>query len=159
MIVVADSSPLHYLILIRQTALLPQMYGDVIVPDAVVGELTATGSPDEIRAWMSTTPPWLKVLSVSPDAVAQVSGSLDLGERAAIALAEREHADLLLMDDADGRREAQRRRIRVTGLIGVLIVAAERNLIDVPDALRRLSETNFYVDESLIQREFGRWLG
>ncbi|HEX3582766.1 MAG TPA: DUF3368 domain-containing protein [Thermoanaerobaculia bacterium] len=93
-----------------------------------------------------------------PDAVAQVSLSLDAGERAAIALAEREHADLLLIDDADGRREAQRRRIRVTGLVGVLIAAAERDLIDVAETLRRLDVTNFYIDESLIQREFSRWL-
>lgn len=158
MIVVADSSPLHYLILIGQTELLPRIYGDVMIPEAVVGELTAAASPDEIRTWMLARPPWLKVLPISLDAVAQVSASLDLGERAAIALAEREHADLLLMDDADGRREAQRRRIRVTGLIGVLIAAAEGDLIDVPEVLRRLDATNFYIDESLIQREFGRWL-
>lgn len=118
MIVVADSSPLHYLVLIEQTALLPEMYGDVMIPDAVAAELTAPGSPDEIRDWMSDRPSWLTVLSVSPDAVERISDSLDLGERAAIALAERERADLLLMDDSDGRRE----------------------------------------DESLIQREFGRWL-
>ena len=158
MIVVADSSPLHYLILLAQAALLPKMYGDVLIPDAVVSELTVLRSPNEVRTWMSSTPPWLRVLSVSPDSVAQVSSSLDLGERAAIALAAREHADLLLMDDADGRREAQRRRIRVTGLIGVLIAAAERDLIDVPEILRRLDATNFYIDESIIQREFGRWL-
>lgn len=158
MIVVADSSPLHYLVLIRQSELLPQMYGNVMIPDAVAAELTATGSPNDIRAWMSSSPSWLKVISISAEAVASVSESLDLGERAAIALAVRERADLLLMDDADGRREALRRRIRVTGLIGVLLAAAEKKLIDVPDVLRRLAATNFYIDESLIEREFGRWL-
>jgi predicted nucleic acid-binding protein len=158
MIVVADSSPLHYLILIEQTALLPRIYGDVMIPDAVAAELTAGSAPKQIRAWMSNGPSWLKVLSVNPEAVAHVLESLDLGERAAIALAERERADLLLMDDADGRREAQRRRIRVTGLVGVLLAAAEKNLIDVPDVLRRLDATNFYIDESVIQREFARWL-
>jgi hypothetical protein len=40
----------------------------------------------------------------------------------------------------------------------VLIAAAETDLIDVPEILRRLDATNFYVDESLIQREFSRWL-
>ncbi|HEX7191073.1 MAG TPA: DUF3368 domain-containing protein [Thermoanaerobaculia bacterium] len=146
------------MVLIRQSELLPQMYGNVMIPDAVAAELTATGSPNDIRAWMSSSPSWLKVISISAEAVASVSESLDLGERAAIALAVRERADLLLMDDADGRREALRRRIRVTGLIGVLLAAAEKKLIDVPDVLRRLAATNFYIDESLIEREFGRWL-
>lgn len=158
MIVVADSSPLHYLILIGQTTLLRELYGEVMIPDAVIAELTAPGSPTLVKTWLSEMPDWLTVLRVSSEAVAGVTASLDLGERAAIALAESVRADLLLMDDADARREARRRHIRVTGLVGVLIAAAERNLIDVQDVLTRLGSTNFYIDESLIESEFGRWL-
>lgn len=43
MIVVADSGPLHYLILLDQTELLPRFYGQVIVPEAVLRELTSVG--------------------------------------------------------------------------------------------------------------------
>ena len=39
MIVVADSSPLHYLILLEQTELLHRLYEEVAIPDAVVAEL------------------------------------------------------------------------------------------------------------------------
>jgi predicted nucleic acid-binding protein len=158
MIVVADSSPLHYLILIEQTILLRELYREVIIPEAVVTELTTTGSPPAVRAWFLNPPGWLNVLRVSSEAVAGVTESLDLGERAAIALAESIRADLLLIDDADGRQEARRRHIRVTGLIGVLIAAAERGLIEVRSVVSRLEGTNFYVDEGLIQRAFGRWL-
>jgi len=68
-------------------------------------------------------------------------------------------ADLLLIDEAAGRREANRRHIRVTGTLGVLRTAAEKGFVDVKDVLRRLQTTNFYVEETLIEREFGRWLG
>ena len=39
MIVVADSTPLHYLILLDLTQLLPEFYGDVLIPTTVAAEL------------------------------------------------------------------------------------------------------------------------
>ena len=52
MIVVADSGPLHYLILLEQIELLRRFYGQVLVPDAVAGELSATGAPALVRDWI-----------------------------------------------------------------------------------------------------------
>ena len=43
MIIVADASPLHYLILIDHTNILEQLYGNVIISQAVSDELTAVG--------------------------------------------------------------------------------------------------------------------
>jgi predicted nucleic acid-binding protein len=157
-IVVADSSPLHYLILIEQVELLRHLYSEVVVPDAVVTELTRRGSPASVSGWFRPAPLWLRVMPANTVEIATVTESLGLGERAAIALAEAMNADLLLIDDAAGRREASRRSILVTGTLGVLRAAAMRGFIDVPDVLRRLRTTNFYVDETLIEHEFGRWL-
>ncbi len=58
-----------------------------------------------------------------------ITDDLDLGERAAIALAETMHADLLLIDEAAGRAEAKRRHLRVTGTLGVLRAGAEQGLV------------------------------
>ena len=80
------------------------------------------------------------------------------GERAAIALAERVRADLILIDDADGKAEAARRKFRVTGTLGVLRAGADEGLIDVPEVLARLDTTTFYTDHALIERLFGKWL-
>jgi len=41
MIVVADTGPLHYLILINHAELLHRLYGEVVVPDAVATELAS----------------------------------------------------------------------------------------------------------------------
>jgi predicted nucleic acid-binding protein len=158
MIVVADSSPLHYLILIEQVGLLRQLYSEVVIPEAVLAELSRPASPAAVSGWLSMAPSWLRVVSVSAEEIAAVTESLDSGERAAIALAETMSADLLLIDEAAGRREANRRHILVTGTLGVLRSAAEKGLIDVTDVLGRLQATNFYVADDLIESEFGRWL-
>jgi predicted nucleic acid-binding protein len=130
-IVVADSAPLHYLILLDLTDLLPKLYGDVLIPLAVANELTSAGAPAKVRWWLAAPPVWLRIEPISPERVRIVSEALDPGEREAIALAQVVHADLLLIDDSEGRSEARRLGLRVTGTLGVLRVAAERKLIDV----------------------------
>lgn len=158
MIVVADSGPLHYLILLEHVDLLRRFYGQVLVPEAVASELSATGAPGIVREWITKPPTWVDVRPVSPAAVSTITDDLDLGERAAIALAETMHADLLLIDEAAGRAEAKRRHLRVTGTLGVLRSGAEQGLVDVPDLLERLKTTSFYLDETLLNAVFDRWL-
>ena len=158
MIVVADSGPLHYLILLEQIALLRRFYGQVLVPEAVAGELSATGAPALVRDWIMKPPTWVDVCPAPSEAVSKITDDLDLGERAAIALAETVHADLLLIDESAGRAEAKRRQLRVTGTLGVLRTGAEQGLVNVPDLLERLKATSFYLDETLLNAVFGRWL-
>jgi predicted nucleic acid-binding protein len=158
MIVVADTGPLHYLILLDHADLLHRFYDEVVVPDAVANELSSPSAPTAVRDWISRAPPWLSVVPVEAARVHEVTDELDLGERAAIALAEAIRADLLLIDEAAGRTEAKRRNLRVTGTLGVLRAAAERGLVDVPDLIVRLKATSFYTDDALLTAVFGRWL-
>ena len=70
---------------------------------------------------------------------------LDLGERDAITLATELQADQLIIDDREGRREAERRAIPVIGTLGVLREAATLKLLDIRVAVDRLQTTSFYV--------------
>jgi predicted nucleic acid-binding protein len=158
MIVVADSSPLHYLILLEQPEILRRLYENVLIPDAVAAELRAPSAPRRVSEWMSRPPSWLRTVEVPLEDLVSVADELDLGERAAIALAEQTGADLLLIDESVGRAEARRRNLRVTGTLGVLRAAAEANLLDVRDVVSRLRATNFYVDEALLRTVFDKWL-
>jgi predicted nucleic acid-binding protein len=158
MIVVADSGPLHYLILLEHVELLRRFYGQVVVPEAVASELSNAGAPRVVRDWITAPPSWVEIRHVAPEVLAAVTDDLDLGERAAIALAEAMRADLLLIDEAAGRAEARRRHLRVTGTLGVLRVGAERGLVDVPDLLERLKMTSFYLDQALVDVVFEPWL-
>ena len=61
MIVVADASPLHYLIQIKCAELLEKLYGRVFVPNTVIEELSHAGAPAVIAAWLSHLPRWIEV--------------------------------------------------------------------------------------------------
>jgi len=158
MIVVADSSPLHYLVLLEQAALLQHFYGNVLVPEAVAAELRRTRAPATVREWIASPPSWIEVVPVTTNELSSIAEELDLGERAAIALATRFRADLILVDETEGRAEATRRGFRVTGTLGVLHAAAAEELIDVGDVIDRLAATNVYVDQELLSKAFGKWL-
>jgi predicted nucleic acid-binding protein len=158
MIVVADSGPPHYLILLGQIELLHRFYGQVAIPQAVADELRAQGSPTVVSNWFARPPEWVAITAVPQTQIESITDELDLGERAAIALAGAIHADLILIDDAAGRAEATRRCLRVTGTLGVLRAGAEQGLIDVPDMLAKLRATSFYVDDALINAIFAPWL-
>jgi predicted nucleic acid-binding protein len=156
MIVVADTSPLNYLIQIDCDALFPQLYERIVVPGGVMQELAHIAAPAAVRAWLMRVPGWIEVqLAVSaPDLEL---ASLGLGEREAIQLAEEQHADLLLIDERKGRFEAKRRGLKTTGTLGVLLSAGELRLIDPKAAYRRLlAETTFRASAALEAQFLGQ---
>ena len=60
------------------------------------------------------------------------------------------------MDEWQGRREAERRSLTVTGVLGVLERAAQRELLDLPSTLTRLLATNFYAPANLVRDMLAR---
>jgi predicted nucleic acid-binding protein len=141
-VVVADTSPLNYLIQINCDHVLPALYERVLVPQAVVEELGHPRAVEAVRAWLTRVPSWLVVQQVAEYADIRLA-RLDPGERQAIQLARREHADLLLMDEKLGVRIAREQGLAVTGTLGVLLQAAKRALLDMERVLTDLQETDF----------------
>jgi predicted nucleic acid-binding protein len=148
MIVVADAGPLHYLLLIGAANILQPLYRRVLVPEAVAAELRHESAPGTVRAWIASPPQWFEIW---PDPPADPAlHSLDAGEHAAIVLALSVNADRLLIDEQAGRAEAERRRLPVTGTLGVLAEAHRAGLLDFERALAKLRQTNFYLSADLI---------
>ncbi|MBD2092915.1 DUF3368 domain-containing protein [Microcoleus sp. FACHB-1515] len=150
MLVVSDTSPLCYLLLINQINLLPRLYDRVIIPQTVRDELTNDRSPHLIKQWIETPPDWLEIqtVTVEPDAVLE---ELDPGERQAILLVEQLNADLLLVDERQAREVARSRNIKVVGVLGILEAAANLEIADFPQAIALLQETTFRASPMLIQ--------
>lgn len=75
---------------------------------------------------------------------------LDRGEAETVALALELNADLILMDEQEGRRAAERLGLDVIGVIGVLLEAKAKNIIDAVqphlDALRQTP--GFYISNA-----------
>ena len=151
MIVVSDTSPLNYLVLIGEENLLPQLFGRVIIPQVVFDELCATGASAQVRDWARNLPVWIEVkqtgLTASP-----ALDILDAGEREAILLAQELSADLLLVDDKQARQAAANLGIEITGIVGVLDRAARESLVNLKTAFDRLQKTNFYIADNLIRK-------
>ena len=159
MIVVADASPLHYLILIERIELLTVLYRQVLVPDTVAAELNHPRTPAQVRDWIGKPPSWLRI-EAAHGPTDDLLEELDPGERDAIRLALANNIRTILIDDAEGRREADRRQLRVAGTLGILERSAERGLIDLRTELAHLQATNFRVRadliESLLERDAAR---
>jgi predicted nucleic acid-binding protein len=60
-IIVADASPLHYLILIERIELLAVLYRQVLVPDTVAGEMQHPRTPAQVQDWIAHPPSWLRI--------------------------------------------------------------------------------------------------
>jgi uncharacterized protein len=152
-IVISDTSAITNLAAIQHLQLLPQLYNQVTIPDAVYREL-AEIDPPVPGTFEVQTSPWLDVRQVVSRAVVerlQVEAKLDPGESEAIALALELNADLLLIDERRGRAEANRLGIRITRLLGILVEAKQKNLIvavkPLMDAL--IATSDFRVSSAL----------
>ena len=141
-VVVADTGPLQYLVLIGLVELLPKLYGGVTVPTTVHGELLHPAAPAAVRNWAAASPAWLTIVPAPASGDPQLR-KLDAGEAAAIALALTLPADLVLMDERAGVAMARALALNVIGTIGVLDQATRAGLIDIAEAVARLRATNF----------------
>jgi predicted nucleic acid-binding protein len=153
MIVVADTSPLNYLVLIEQIDVLPKLYGSVVIPIAVREELLVPLAPPPVRHWIESTPNWLEVRD-SGVITLSFDPKLDAGEREAITLAHIHRGSLLLIDEALGRQEARHFGIEIIGTLGILRYAHLRGLLDLNEAVKRLQTTTFQASPSLIKSVF-----
>jgi predicted nucleic acid-binding protein len=155
--VVADTGPLHYLILIDQIELLPRMLGSVSIPAVVRDELDQAMTPERVRRWIANPPPWLAIVPAPMPGTDPTLAALDEGERAAILLAGESHAGLLLMDERAGVAAARARGLLVTGTLGLLDRAARRGLVDLETAVMALRATNFHVRPALLEVLLEAW--
>lgn len=151
MIVVSDTSPLRALQALDLVTVLFRLYQKVVVPTAVHRELSVSVPrlgrfPVDQYAFISVAAP-----SPSPQLDA-LRMKLDEGEAEAIALALELRADLLLVDELDGRDSARGLGLRTRGVLGVLVQAKYAGLCGAvwPLIQRLQTEFDFHVSHAII---------
>lgn len=151
--IIADTSPLNYLILIDAAEVLPKIFQKVVIPKAVQSELLDIGASEKVQKWIQSAPNWLEIEKV--DKIDR-NINLGLGEVEVISLAVEISADLILLDDKAARSSATQRNLQVIGTLGVLKLADEQKFIDFEIALKRLQKTNFRASKVLLEALLNR---
>ena len=151
-LVVSDTSPLLNLALIERLELLESQFSEVTVPQQVWDELT--DGEDGLEALRELRDnDFLSIVEVEhSDLFVEVFHELDLGETAAICYAVEHDANLVLLDERDGRRVARRHDLEVTGVIGVLLRGAKADEVDLEHELDALREAGFWISDDLYAR-------
>ena len=154
MIVVTNTSPIINLAAVGQLGLLRQLYGQIVIPQAVYAEIVGRGAgqpgADEVAA-----SDWIRTRQVvNRTTVAALQLELDDGEAEAIALAVEASADLLLMDEALGRAIAARFGLRFIGLLGCLVEAKNKELVSAvrPIVDDLIEKASFWIGRPLYER-------
>ena len=157
MIVVSDTTPLITLMKAGRLGILHSLFGEVRIPEAVFSE--ATGNETfKNEADIIRNSEYIKVVKVRDQRQVeflQRATGLDIGESEAIIYADKIKADLLLMDEAAGRKVAQNMSLPITGSIGILIKAYKSGIItadEADDALGWIKKANRHISESLINK-------
>jgi predicted nucleic acid-binding protein len=152
--IVSNASPLINLARIGQLELLQRLYGELTLPEAVWREVVVEGAGQpgakavEAASWIRVQP------ATNRELVQALRQELDAGEAEAIALALEVKAELLLMDEHLGHETALHMAVRCVGLIGVLIDAKRKGVVNsIRPLLDSLQDAaGFWVSQALYQR-------
>lgn len=148
-ILVADTSPLNYLVQITSVEILPRLFTSVIVPPAVVSELRHAGAPSAVRMWAAKLPSWVQIRAPQETLSLPALGG---GEREALSLAIEVRARLVLLDDLAARDIAEARGPKTAGTLGLLAQAHGRGWLEFEIALSKLRATNDRISEEVVER-------
>ena len=149
--VVCNTTPLLSLLKIDRLGVLKELYGQITIPEAVVGEVDA-GRDREYHIDLRTLDR-IRIVPIRSASARLFLFDLDDGEAETIILAQEQSADLAIIDEKLGRRYAAQLGIPVTGTIGVLLKAKERGLIPaVAPLLLELRDKSSWIDDALFEK-------
>ena len=138
-VIISDTSCLILLDKIGELELLQTLFGRITITNEIADEFNK-----ELPNWFSIQAPKNQMYQVILEA------SLDKGEASAIALAVEEKDCLLIMDDSQGRRYAEKLRINITGTLGILINAKlSGHIASVKPLLEKIKKTDFRITSDL----------
>ena len=151
MIVVSNTSPIINLTAVGKLGILRDLYDTIYIPEAVYSEISVIGAgqpgSEEVKAF-----DWIITQKVSNQTLVKALRiELDRGEAEAIALAIELQSDLLLIDERIGRTVAARFDLKFIGLLGTIIEAKSKGLVEsVKPILNDLqTKAGFWISRTL----------
>ncbi len=152
--VISNTTPILSLLKINKLELLKDLYGKVIIPQAVFQEIEAG------RDWVYYTDlsklDWIEICPLKYPQALSYLFDLDRGEAEVLILAREISADLVILDETLGRRYAQMLELTLTGTVGILLKAKEKGLIQSVKALLiELQGKGVWLSSALVNQVTG----
>lgn len=141
MIVVSDTTPILSLLKAGHMDLLRDLFGTVIVQEAVYSELTINPVFEDEKSEIANCP-YIVIEKVSNQESVQLLrniAGLDAGESEALILYGEKNADLLFIDEHKGRGVAKKMSVQYVGTMGILMMAYDKDII-TPSEVKRCLE-------------------
>jgi predicted nucleic acid-binding protein len=155
MLVVSNTSPILNLALIDRLALMRDQFTNVTIPKRVLEELrVGENLPGSKKILDALDAKWLQVEEVQDSAMLRIlKRELDAGEAEAMALALKNSAKWVLLDESEARRIAKNLGLKVTGVLGILLRACRQKRIpSLRTEMERLRENaGFYISGHLFK--------
>lgn len=148
--VVVNSTPLIVLCNIGMLSLLKEMYGEIIIPEAVYKEITA--KMDSACIAVNQSMDWIKILKIPANEKLKIyRARLHAGEVEVMLLAQQlPVADLVIIDDNAAKTTAKFLGLKVTGTLGVLLKAKKLGLISsIRPLIEKIVQSGFYISDNI----------
>jgi predicted nucleic acid-binding protein len=159
--VVSNTSPILNLAIIGELSLLRDQFGEILIPGAVLEELRLEEDlPGSQVVRDAIKEGWIRIEAVKQYPIVRaIQRDLDKGEAEAIALAMQVNAGWVLMDERDGRKAARSMKLKVVGVLGILLKARrEGRLRSLKKDMDRLREkAGFYIRADLYSKIIQEW--
>ena len=147
--VILNNTPLVAFWVLGQLALLRNLYGQVLIPSAVLAEFGAVETLARQEALAQA--PWIVPVSLKNPHTALIYTGLDRGESEVLALAVEQEARLVIIDERRGRSFAQRLNLQLTGTLGVLLAAKRKGLItEIHPLIEALETAGLHLHPQLV---------
>jgi predicted nucleic acid-binding protein len=147
--VISNTTPILSLLKIDRLNLLRDLYGTVMIPQAVYREIEA--GKDTAFYVDLTKITWIKIEQIHKNSTSIYFFDLDAGEAETLILAHEQHADLVILDETIGRMYAKWMGLNLTGTIGILLKAKAIGLVEkIAPLLEELKEKGSWLGPALV---------
>jgi predicted nucleic acid-binding protein len=143
--VIVNSAPILALHEIGRLGILKEVFGEIVIPDAVRREVTVKDA-NTLEGYE-----WIHVALVADSAMKGLfTSALHDGEVEVILLAKEYNESLVVLDDKLARRHAKYLGLTVTGTAGVLVLAKSKGIIGaVKPVLDELIKTGLFISDDI----------
>jgi predicted nucleic acid-binding protein len=148
--VVVNASPLICLFKAGLHGLLPNLFQQIVVPEAVMLEVTAAGKHD-FPADQVRSQQWLQSVALIPLDLRVAAWDLGKGENEVLSFALQNPEFRTVLDDQEARRCAATLGCKVIGTAGILVLAKRIGMIpSLKEAFGKLQAAGLWLSPALV---------